>query len=155
MAEVVGCHLSLQSPRLELESVHVWCVVDKVALGQVFLWVLQLSFVSIIPPCLHVHISPGGWTIDPLVAIVQRHSLTPSIWTTRTMNCSLYYVIACKVQLIVWRFSFVLFQVFSGFLPPPPDISIGFVKSSPRHICTTFSRTASTAQINKMCDLWV
>jgi hypothetical protein len=30
---------------------------------------------------LHTHISPGGWTIGPLVAAVHRHSLTQSIWT--------------------------------------------------------------------------
>jgi hypothetical protein len=28
---------------------------------------------------LHAHISPGGWTIGPLVAAVQRHSLSPSL----------------------------------------------------------------------------
>jgi hypothetical protein len=27
---------------------------------------------------LHTHISPGGWTIGPLLAAVQRHSLTTS-----------------------------------------------------------------------------
>jgi hypothetical protein len=26
---------------------------------------------------LHAHISPGGWTVGPLVAAVRRHSLTP------------------------------------------------------------------------------
>jgi hypothetical protein len=33
---------------------------------------------------LHVHTSPGGWTIGPLVAAVQRHTLTPSTWTSST-----------------------------------------------------------------------
>jgi hypothetical protein len=30
---------------------------------------------------LHAHISPGGWTIGPLVAAVQRQSLTPLTWS--------------------------------------------------------------------------
>jgi hypothetical protein len=40
-------------------SVHVGFVVDKVALGQVFLRVLQFSTVSIIPPCPHTYIIWG------------------------------------------------------------------------------------------------
>jgi hypothetical protein len=32
---------------------------------------------------LHAHISPGGWTIGPLVAAVLRRSLTPSTWSSR------------------------------------------------------------------------
>jgi hypothetical protein len=58
-------------------SVHVRFMVDKVALGQVFLRVLRFSPVSIIPPGLHTHISSRGWTIGPLVATIQRHSLIP------------------------------------------------------------------------------
>jgi hypothetical protein len=49
--------------------------VHKVALGQIF---LRFSPVGIISPELLTHISPGGRTIDPLVAEVQRHRLTPS-----------------------------------------------------------------------------
>jgi hypothetical protein len=30
----------------------------------------------------HSHISPGKWTIGPMVAAVQRHRLTPSTWAT-------------------------------------------------------------------------
>jgi hypothetical protein len=37
---------------------------------------------------LDAHISPGGWTIGPLVAAVQRRSLTTSIWTTTTTTTS-------------------------------------------------------------------
>jgi hypothetical protein len=44
---------------------------------------------SLVFPCLynstmalHKHISPGGWTIGPLVAAVQRHNLAPSTWRT-------------------------------------------------------------------------
>jgi hypothetical protein len=39
-------------------SVHVGSVVDKVALGQVFLRVLQFSPVNITSPLLHTHLSP-------------------------------------------------------------------------------------------------
>jgi hypothetical protein len=41
-------------------SVHVGFVVDKVALGQVFLQALWSSSVSIMPPWLYTHISSGG-----------------------------------------------------------------------------------------------
>jgi hypothetical protein len=30
---------------------------------------------------LLAHLSPGGWTVHPLVAAVHRHWLTPSTWT--------------------------------------------------------------------------
>jgi hypothetical protein len=44
-----------------LGSVHVGFMVDKVALGQVFHWVLQFSPVGIIiPPGLHTHVSSSG-----------------------------------------------------------------------------------------------
>jgi hypothetical protein len=33
---------------------------------------------------IHAHVSPGGWTIGPLVAAVQRRSLTPSTWSSST-----------------------------------------------------------------------
>jgi hypothetical protein len=55
-------------------------VVDKVALGQVLLRVLQFFPHSTM--ALHAHISFGGRKIGPFVATVQRHSLTPSPLTT-------------------------------------------------------------------------
>jgi hypothetical protein len=57
-------------------SIHVGFVVDKVVLVQVFLRVLQFSPVSIIPPSFSILISFGGRTICPLMAAVQRRSLT-------------------------------------------------------------------------------
>jgi hypothetical protein len=65
--------LTPRSPRFEPGSIHVGLVMDKVALGQVFLRVLRFSPVNIIPPSFY-----GGWTICPLVAAVQRRSLTQS-----------------------------------------------------------------------------
>jgi hypothetical protein len=43
--------LSAQWPGFDLKAVHVRFVVDKVALGQVFLPVLRFSLVIIIPHC--------------------------------------------------------------------------------------------------------
>jgi hypothetical protein len=58
-------------------SVHVGIVVDKMALGQIFLRVFQFFPVSIIPPWPSILISSEWWTVGPFVAAVQRHSLTP------------------------------------------------------------------------------
>jgi hypothetical protein len=52
--------LRLWRPRFVPGSVHVGFMVDKVALGQVFLQVLLFPPVSIIPPGLHTRISSGG-----------------------------------------------------------------------------------------------
>jgi hypothetical protein len=41
-------------PRFDHRSLCVGFVVDKVALGQVFLWVLWFSPLSVIPPVLHI-----------------------------------------------------------------------------------------------------
>jgi hypothetical protein len=37
---------------------------------------------------LHAHISPGWWTVGPLVAAVQRHILTPPAWATEEITAS-------------------------------------------------------------------
>jgi hypothetical protein len=60
--------------------VRVGFVVDRVTdtFSSEFCW---FSLVSIIPPWLHAHISPRGWTEGPLVAAVQGRSVTPSTWT--------------------------------------------------------------------------
>jgi hypothetical protein len=60
--------------------VHVGFVVDKVAMGQVFLPGLRFFPVSIIPPLLHIHLCIS-WGIDngPVSGLVpQRHSLAPN-----------------------------------------------------------------------------
>jgi hypothetical protein len=43
---------------------------------------------------LHTHIPPGGWTIDPLVAEVQRRRLTPLTRTTTTAR--ILHGVPCK-----------------------------------------------------------
>jgi hypothetical protein len=62
------------------------CECEICGSGVVSTRVLRLSPINIIPPWLHTHISPKGWTIGPLVAAVQRHSLTPSTWTTSSLH---------------------------------------------------------------------
>jgi len=47
--------LSLRGPGFDPGTVYVRCVVDKMALGQVFHRVFQFFPVSIIPPMLHIH----------------------------------------------------------------------------------------------------
>jgi hypothetical protein len=50
--------LSPWRPGFTPRSVHMVFVVGKVALGQIFLQVLQFSSASVIPPLLHNHFSP-------------------------------------------------------------------------------------------------
>jgi hypothetical protein len=70
--------LSPRKPGFAPGSVHVGLVVDKVALGQLFLRVLRFPCQYRSSVALHTQISPGKWTIGLLVASVQRHNLTPS-----------------------------------------------------------------------------
>jgi hypothetical protein len=58
--------LSKRRPRFAPRLVHVGSIVDKVALGQVYLWVLHFPPVSIILPLFHNHLS--GQTTGPLDA---------------------------------------------------------------------------------------
>jgi hypothetical protein len=85
-------------------------VVDRGALGQVFLRGLQFSPFIIIPPGLNTHTSPEGWTIGPLVAAVQRHRLAPSKWTTDIMNRTPYssLCIYCRKNWYGLLFSYSL-----------------------------------------------
>jgi hypothetical protein len=62
--------LSLQRNEFLPGLVHIGFVVDKVALGQIFLHIPQFSPVSNIPPVLYTHTSSGGLTTGPLVATV-------------------------------------------------------------------------------------
>jgi hypothetical protein len=49
---------------------------------------------------LHAYISPGGWTITPMTAAVQRRSLTASTWTITTMLLWLFYMfIICHITM--------------------------------------------------------
>jgi hypothetical protein len=71
---------SLRKPGFTPGSVRVGFVVDKVVLGQVSIRVLRFCTVSIIPPCLSTLVYHlGGRTRGPLVAAVQRRSLTINI----------------------------------------------------------------------------
>jgi hypothetical protein len=52
MAQVVSRRPLTAEARVRSRSIHVWFVVDKVALGEVFLRVIRFSPVNIIPPSL-------------------------------------------------------------------------------------------------------
>jgi hypothetical protein len=63
MSQVVSRRPLTAEARLAPGSIHVGLVVDKVALGQVFLRVLRFSPVNIIPPSLSKLISSGECVI--------------------------------------------------------------------------------------------
>jgi hypothetical protein len=54
-------------------------VVDKVALGQVFLQVLRFSPANIIPPLLHIHLSPPHEVCDSSNQATHYHHLSPKL----------------------------------------------------------------------------
>jgi hypothetical protein len=70
-----------QRPEFVPESIHVGFVVDKVALGQVFLRVLRFSPVTIIPPLLHIHLSPPHEVCDSSQA-AHYHHFGPKLGTS-------------------------------------------------------------------------
>jgi hypothetical protein len=80
---------SPRSPGFAPDSTHMGFVVDKVALGQIFLRVLRVfscQYHSTV--VIHTHISSRGWTVCPFLAAVQRRSFTPSIKSKKTRLCS-------------------------------------------------------------------
>jgi hypothetical protein len=54
-------------------------VVDKMALGLVFLRVLRFSPANIIPPLFHIHLSPTHEVCDSTKQAVHYHHLGPKI----------------------------------------------------------------------------
>jgi hypothetical protein len=131
MAWAVNYRRLAAEAQVRAQLVHVGIVIDEVALLQVFLRVFSLL------PCqyhstvtVHAHTLSGWWTMDPLVATVQRHSLTPSTWTNKSMEQSSYWeTIAQVVKKFhpfcgTWRFitpsHAVFFKIsFSSILPGP------------------------------------
>lgn len=86
IAQAVSRRFSPRRPRFVPRSVHVGFIVNKVALGLIFLRVLRCSPVNIIPLLIHNHsciIWRGGGSGQRAVRSLfsQRHSLTPSIAT--------------------------------------------------------------------------
>jgi hypothetical protein len=71
--------LSPRRPGFAPGSIHVGFVVDKVALGQVFLRVLPFSPASIIPPLLHIHLSPPRDVCDTSDQSAHYHHLGPKL----------------------------------------------------------------------------
>jgi hypothetical protein len=70
--------LSQQSSRFDPKPVHMRFVVDRVALPQVFLPLLQFSPASVIPPMLHAHSPIYYW------CCIMLHMDSIIIWTTPT-----------------------------------------------------------------------
>jgi hypothetical protein len=60
-------------------SIHVVFVVDKVGLGQVSLRVLRFSPANIIPPLLHIHLSPPHEVCDSSYQAAHYHQLGPKL----------------------------------------------------------------------------
>jgi hypothetical protein len=54
-------------------------VVDKVALGQVFVRVLRFFPANIIPPLLHIHLSPPHEVCDSSYQAAHYHYLGPKL----------------------------------------------------------------------------
>jgi hypothetical protein len=80
IAQAVSRRLLTAETRFAPRSVHVGFVVEKVALGKIFLPVFRFFPVSIIPPLLHIY-SCIIWGLDkgPIRGQVpQRHNLNPS-----------------------------------------------------------------------------
>jgi hypothetical protein len=71
--------LSPRRPGFAPGSIHVGFVVDKVALGQVFLRILRFSPSNIIPPLLHIHLSPPHEVCDSSDQAAHYHRLGPKL----------------------------------------------------------------------------
>jgi hypothetical protein len=80
-AQAVSRRLLTTEDGFAPRAVHVGFVVDKVALGQVFLPVLLLYAASIIPPLLHIDSCIiWGMNNGPVSSPVpQKHSINPSL----------------------------------------------------------------------------
>jgi hypothetical protein len=65
---------SPRMPGFAPRAAHVGFVVDKVALGQIFLRILRSSPVNIIPPLFHIHSYIWGMGNGLAAAVPQRYS---------------------------------------------------------------------------------
>jgi hypothetical protein len=87
-----------QRPGFATGSIYVGNMIDEVALGQVFLRVFRSSPVNVITLWFFIFIYHLGWTMGPLVAAVQRHSLAPSTWKQQKKQR-----ISCCDRVTKWR----------------------------------------------------
>jgi hypothetical protein len=99
--------LSPRGPEFDPSAVHMRCVVDKVALGQISLPVLPFSPVSIVPPVLHTHIRLNGTLIRRLsgrsLRTFTQSSAVPCIggyWNTQWQN---FYRLVANIEGSCWR----------------------------------------------------
>jgi hypothetical protein len=71
--------LSPWRPGFAPGSIHVGFVVDRVALWQVFLRVLRFTAANIIPPLLHIHLSPPHEVCESSDQAAHYHHLGPKL----------------------------------------------------------------------------
>jgi hypothetical protein len=71
--------LSQRRPGFAPGSIHMGFVVDKVSLGQVFLRVLRFTPSNIIPPLLHIQLSPPREVCDSSDQAAHYHHLGPKL----------------------------------------------------------------------------
>jgi hypothetical protein len=91
---------------LSIASARVGSVVDKVALGQVFSDFFGISCQYRTTMAVRIHVSPVGWTVGPLVAAVQRHSLTPLSWTSNKYLSAVLVTICMLLTCICKLYSY-------------------------------------------------
>jgi hypothetical protein len=107
----------------------------------------------------HTHVSSGGWTIGQLVAAVQGHGLTPSIWTTTTRVGDSTSFLGRKHHI------FFLLNVKSGSeanqLSSPVDTCVSFGGDKAAmcsvHLCGLILGTGETSRLfviylSEVCD---
>ena len=90
--------LSLRRPEFDPRSVHVKFVVDKVALRQVFLWVLRLFPVSAIPSMFRTHLH-----LHVALRILQQKSVISEM-SDHWMGTYLHFYGACLRENLVSPF---------------------------------------------------
>jgi hypothetical protein len=107
----------------------------------------QSTSSTIVP---YAHVSPGGWTIGPLVAAVQRRSFAPSTWSSSIAE-NTYFVTPFRKIIAVYSNRCLLPQLeyqksHFKFLPTPITTNIPkiYLFCYPPISSSTFSNSFST-----------
>jgi hypothetical protein len=117
MAQAVSHSLSPRRPRVSGQVRPCWMCWQS-GKGQV---IFEFFSMFPCPPWLSTLIYHlGGWTIGPMVVAVQRHSLTPSTWTTAFSDAVSFenmarnvdeWVQRCATYMIIWHY--VMYEMLS------------------------------------------
>jgi hypothetical protein len=110
MAQVVSCQSLTAVPGFTPDSLHVGFVVDKVAMGRVFLWLLWFSPVSVILPWLTMYLLGDEQQARPVGG---RCSETSSHPTDTNNNIMVRYSGG------LWRSEQVASGPIKSIAPPP------------------------------------